>query len=135
MKNIVFVCTGNTCRSPMAEGFLKSNKPSGYEIISRGLATDGSPAANNSVNVMLEAGIDITKHISKQMSYTDAERADVIVCMSATHADTLEALGVDKLKCYVLGIPDPFGGDINLYRECRDNIMQAVDELIEDGIL
>ena len=69
------------------------------------------------------------------MSYADAEKADVIVCMSAYHADTLEALGVDKLKCYVLGIPDPFGGDIDLYRESRDNIFQAIDELIEDGIL
>lgn len=135
MKNIVFVCTGNTCRSPMAEGYLKSKKPTGYEIISRGLATDGSPAAQSSVNVMLEAGIDITKHISKQMSYADAEKADVIVCMSASHADTLEALGIDKLKCYVLGIPDPFGGDIETYRACRDNIFEAVDELIEDGIL
>ena len=63
------------------------------------------------------------------------EKADVIICMSASHADTLEALGVDKLKCYVLGINDPFGGDINLYRECRDNIFEAVDELVEDGIL
>ncbi|MBP3390984.1 MAG: low molecular weight phosphatase family protein [Clostridia bacterium] len=135
MKNIVFVCTGNTCRSPMAEGYLKSKKPNGYKIISRGLATDGSPAALNSVNVMLEAGIDITGHISKQMSYKDAETADVIVCMSASHADTLEALGIDKLKCFVLGIPDPFGGDIETYRACRDNIFEAVDELIEDGIL
>lgn len=135
MKNVVFVCTGNTCRSPMAEGYLKSLKPKGYEIISRGLSADGSPAANNSVNVMLEAGIDITGHISKQMSYADAEKADVIICMSASHADTLEALGVDKLKCYVLGINDPLGGDINLYRVCRDNIFEAVDELVEDGIL
>ena len=70
MKNVVFLCTGNTCRSPMAEGYLKSKKLKGYEIISRGLSADGSPAANNSVNVMLEAGIDITKHISKQIHPT-----------------------------------------------------------------
>lgn len=135
MKNVVFVCTGNTCRSPMAEGYLKSIKPKGYEIISRGLAADGSPAANNSVSVMKEAGIDITGHKSQQMSYKDAEKADVIVCMSASHADTLEALGIDKLKCYVLGIPDPFGCDIEVYRDCRDSIFEAVDELVEDGIL
>jgi hypothetical protein len=47
----------------------------------------------------------------------------------------LEALGIDKLKCHILGIPDPFGGDIETYRSCRDAIIEAVDELIEDGIL
>ncbi len=135
MKRIVFVCTGNTCRSPMAEGYLKSKKEKGYEIISRGLAADGSPAAQNSVNVMLEKGIDITGHISSQMTYEDAQNADIIVCMSTSHADILEGLGIDKLKIFVLGINDPFGGDLNTYRECRDEIFAAVDEFIEDGIL
>ena len=133
--NVLFVCTGNTCRSPMAEGYLKSIKKSGYEIISRGLSADGSPAAQNSVNVMLEKGIDISAHLSKQMSYSDAEGADAIICMSASHADLLEALGFDKLKIYVLGINDPFGGDIEIYRRCRDEIFEAVDEFVEDGIL
>lgn len=135
MKKIIFVCTGNTCRSPMAEGYLKSKKKAGYEIISRGLSADGSPAAANSVNVMLEKGIDITAHTSRQMTYSDTEGADAIVCMSTSHADLLEALGIDKLKIYVLGIADPFGGDINTYRVCRDEIFEAVDELVEDGIL
>jgi protein-tyrosine phosphatase len=119
----------------MAEGYLKSKKGSGYEIISRGLSADGSPAATHSVNAMLEKGIDITTHVSKQMTYADAEGADAIVCMSASHADLLEALGFDKLKIHVLGINDPFGGDIELYRACRDEIFEAVDEFIEDGIL
>lgn len=119
----------------MAEGYLKSKKGEGYEIISRGLAADGSPAAQNSVVAMLEKGIDISTHTSRQMTYEDAERANVIVCMSASHADVLEALGIDKLKCYVLGISDPYGGDLDTYRRCRDEIIEAVDELIEDGIL
>ncbi|MBE6781355.1 MAG: low molecular weight phosphatase family protein [Ruminococcaceae bacterium] len=135
MKKVVFVCTGNTCRSPMAEGYLKFKKPTGYEIVSRGLAADGSPAATHSVNAMLEKGIDISSHISKQMGYGDAETADVIVCMSSSHADLLEALGVDKLKIHILGISDPFGCGIDRYRECRDEIFSAVDELIEDNIL
>jgi protein-tyrosine phosphatase len=119
----------------MAEGYLKFKKPVGYEIISRGLSADGSPAAENSVTVMLEKEIDISAHTSKQMSYEDAEKADAIVCMSSSHADVLEALGIDKLKCHILGIPDPFGGDIETYRSCRDAIIEAFDELIEDGIL
>ncbi len=135
MKKVVFVCTGNTCRSPMAEGYLKSIKNKGYEIISRGLSADGSPAATHSVNAMLEKGIDITGHLSRQMTYEDAEKADVIVCMSASHADVLEALGIDKLKIFVLGINDPFGGDMDTYRTCRDEIFGAIDEFIEDGIL
>ena len=135
MKRVVFVCTGNTCRSPMAEGYLKSVKDKGYEIISRGLSADGSPAATNSVNAMLEKGIDITGHVSRQMTYEDAEKADVIVCMSASHADILEALGIDKLKIFVLGINDPYGGDMDTYRACRDEIFGTIDELIEDGIL
>ena len=135
MKRIVFVCTGNTCRSPMAEGYLKLKRPKGYEITSRGLAADGSPAAQHSTVAMLEKGIDISHHISKQMTYEDAENADAIVCMSSSHADVLEQLGVDKLKCYVLGIPDPFGEDLQTYRSCRDQIFEAIDELMGDGIL
>lgn len=119
----------------MAEGYLKSKKGAGFEIISRGLSADGSPAAKNSVDVMLEKGIDITSHVSVQMTYEDAEGADVIVCMSSSHADLLEALGFDKLKIHVLGIVDPYGGDTHTYRTCRDEIFEAVDELIEDGIL
>lgn len=135
MKKILFVCTGNTCRSPMAEGYLKSLKKSGYEIISRGLSADGSSVSENSAKVMLEKGVDISSHLSRQMTYEDAEGADAIVCMSSSHADLLEALGFDKLKIHILGIVDPYGGDLDTYRACRDEIFEAVDELIEDGIL
>lgn len=135
MKKIVFVCTGNTCRSPMAEAYLKSKKSTGFDIISRGLAADGSPASDHSVSVMAELGLDLKDHTSSQLNYMDTESADIIVCMSSSHADLLEALGIDKLKIHVLGISDPYGLGIEDYRKCRDEIIAAIDELMGDGIL
>ena len=57
--NILFVCTGNTCRSPMAEGYLKSLNIPDIHVKSGGLAADGSPVSENSKTACLEKGIDI----------------------------------------------------------------------------
>ena len=94
----------------MAEGYLKAKELCGVEVLSRGIMADGSPVAQNSVTAMLEKGVDISAHISKQLTYAEAEEADRLICMSSSHADLLEALGVDKLKIHVLGVSDPFGG-------------------------
>lgn len=133
--NILFVCTGNTCRSPMAEGYLKSKGIDGVTVISRGLAADGSPVSPNSKTAMAEAGIDIAAHISRQITADDINKADKIICLSTSHKSVLLSAGVPADKLFVLGngISDPFGGDISVYRRCRDEIFTAVDKLIEDG--
>ena len=74
--NILFVCTGNTCRSPMAEGYLRSKKLGGVTVLSRGLACDGSPVSLNSKTAMAEVGIDISGHISRQITDRDIKNAD-----------------------------------------------------------
>lgn len=119
---ILFVCTGNTCRSPMAEGYLKSL---GFNCESRGLAADGSKVSQNSVKAMGEMDIDISSHISKQLTKSDIDNFDTIICMSKSHYDYLQSLGIE---CEVLGngISDPFGGDIDTYRNCRDEIIKAL---------
>lgn len=135
MKTVLFVCTGNTCRSPMAEGYLKSKNLKGVKVLSRGIAADGSPASSKSITAMEDVGIDISSHRSARLTFEDTDLASVIICMSASHADLLEALGVDKLKIHILGVADPYGQCINTYRDCRDQIFAAIDELIVDGVI
>ncbi len=135
MKKIIFVCTGNTCRSPMAEGYLKSKNRKDLEILSRGIAAEGSAVSENSVLAMREFGIDISKHISQQLTFADTDETSVFICMSSSHADILEGLGIDKMKIFVLGISDPFGSGLETYKACRDEIIRGIDEFIEDGII
>lgn len=127
---IIFVCTGNTCRSPMAEGYLKSLNINGLEVASRGLQAGGT-VSENSVAAMREAGIDVSSHIPRNLTREEIENADIIVCMTATHKAILESAGV-KADIRVLGsgISDPFGGDIDSYIAARNDIMSEIDRML-----
>ncbi len=131
--NILFVCTGNTCRSPMAEGYLKSLGKKGLKVKSRGLAANGLSASSNAVEVMNEIGLDISGHISKQLSKNDLEWAEKIICLSGSHKAYLEPYAKDKLLVLNGGISDPFGQSAAVYRECRDEIISSLDALLESG--
>lgn len=127
---IIFVCTGNTCRSPLAEGYLKSKNIPDLQVLSRGLFADGSPVSENSRIVAEESGIDISNHISKQLTNADLD-ADRFYCMSDSHRQMLLSVGIPQEKIFVLGggIDDPYGGSIGLYRVCRDEIFTQIDLL------
>lgn len=127
--NILFVCTGNTCRSPMAEGYLRSLNIENINTSSCGLASDGSPASKNSVLALAEIGIDIKNHFSKQITEESIAWADKIICMSASHKRILEDIGVKNISVLGNGISDPYGGDIDTYRLCRDQIVSELDKL------
>lgn len=134
--NVVFVCTGNTCRSPMAAAYLNSKKINGLTATSRGLAADGSPACDNAIAVLKEFGLDISSHISKQLTREDIISADKIICLSDSHLSFLKNAGVDSEKLLLLGgsVADPFGGDKEIYRLCRDKIFGALDSMVEKGV-
>lgn len=132
--NIIFVCTGNTCRSPMAEHYLKSKKLKDITVISRGFSS-GDSANPNSIAVMNEAGINISNHISNRITTEDIQQADAIICMTEAHKQMLLLSGAERNKLYVLGngISDPFGYDIDIYQKCRDSIFKSINNLIDEG--
>lgn len=127
--NILFVCTGNTCRSPMAMGYLRAKNIKNLNISSCGLFADGSAVSKNSADAMNEIGIDISSHISKQITKEDIENADRIICMSPSHKQALESIGVTNSEVLGGGISDPYGCDLDVYRLCRDQIVNEIDKL------
>lgn len=138
MKKILFVCTGNTCRSPMAEGIL--NKLAGERNLdvfakSAGIsAAEGSPASVNSVKACDEIGVDISGHRSTQLTNQMFYEADEVVPMTKTHQIIMQDAFKNREKILpALDVPDPFGGDLEEYRLCRDRIKEKIEELLDDS--
>ena len=135
--HITFICTGNTCRSPMAEGIarriIKESYPdSGVTVSSAGLATyNGSPASGHSIDVCREIGIDLTSHRSQRLNPEIAEKTDLFAVMTDSHRQVLLQCGIPQNKIAVLGgISDPYGGDEEEYRACREQILNEVETLL-----
>ena len=135
MKYIAFVCTGNTCRSPMAEGIFNKKaeeKQLGVRALSFGLAAvPGLTAADKAVEVCREIGVDISGHRTHFVHDFQLDALEKIYCMSLEHVTILtQSVGVPKEKVELLGVVDPYGGSPETYRMCRDVIAGCVEELI-----
>ncbi|MBR3145355.1 MAG: ribosomal protein S18-alanine N-acetyltransferase [Clostridia bacterium] len=132
---VIFVCTGNTCRSPMAEGYLKSLNLKGVTVTSRGLCPGGDTVSEQSAVSMKKIGIDIKNHISKQINPFDLE-ADLFFCMTSSHAAALKSIGIDEDKIYLpeTEIPDPYMKGQAEYDFCRDMIIKAINEALFCGV-
>jgi protein-tyrosine phosphatase len=146
---ITFVCTGNTCRSPMAERLfmhaIDAENPIKdiINIQSAGVAAfDGSPASPNAVKALKDCKIELKDHQSQSLTQDLVDTSDIIVCMTRTHKDIVNLhFNVDNKKVLLMleplnpkkakSVPDPFGGSLREYKECRDVIMEGVPALIK----
>lgn len=127
---ILFVCTGNTCRSPMAEGLFRAMAPE-HQCGSAGLsAAPGEPASPQAVLCCNELGVDISAHRSRQLTRSELPGWDLFFPMTRSHGAVLEGAGVPPEKIYYPGeIADPFGGGVEVYRACRDGILAELKKL------
>jgi protein-tyrosine-phosphatase len=144
MKKLIFVCTGNTCRSPMAEGLMKAllGPDCGWEISSAGIcAGNGFPASPNAVAAMREKGVNISAHRSTHLSPELIEEADLLVTMTRGHRDAILSIAPESagkvflLKSFGIAqcaadIYDPVGEALDVYRRVRDEIDAALPDLI-----
>ena len=147
MKTILFLCTGNVCRSPMAEGLFRHavKGRSEFRILSAGLgAIDGQPPTNHSVQAMKEIGIDISQQRSRALTSEMVRSADLILGMTHSHTDTVALLYPkasektfllrefdETLEAYEKDISDPIGSSYPVYVECRDQIEQGIVTLLK----
>lgn len=139
---ILFICTGNTCRSPIAEGLFNKlaakNSIKARAISAGTMAFIGSAAAENSIEVMASKNVDLSQHIARIANQAILEEADLILAMAKSHLDNLPIKYRNKaflLSSYASNtdedVFDPIGSDLQTYQECADLIEHHIGNLIE----
>jgi len=147
---ILFVCAGNTCRSPLAEGICKNLlaeiigvspdnlEENGYTVTSAGTsASSPAPASENAIRIARDFGVDLTNHLSQPLTGQMVEAADRIFVTEKHQIEYLKEFSrVAYRKSELLGldgedIPDPAGGTIDDYRICASRIERALKARVE----
>lgn len=148
IKHILFVCTGNICRSPFAEGLLKKlvQKNGLDDIIADSaglLALSGNSATGLAQKVAVEYDVDLSRHIAKSVKEDIVNKSDLILVMENSHVkELLDAFPEAENKVFLIrrfarfgskdrGIMDPYGLNYEAYRFCFLDIQDSVSGLAE----
>ncbi len=144
-QQVLFVCTGNICRSPLASSLLeRALKERGLDLTVSSAGTgawDGAPASEGAYLVGLERGLDLSGHRARLLTRELVEQADLILTMARHHRARVDELGGEG-KVFVLGeyagkggdeVSDPFGGDLGVYRDtCQE--LDALTAAVADRL-
>lgn len=139
--NILFVCTGNTCRSPMAAALFNKiavENDLDVRIESAGLFAGAEDrASKGAVNAMKDYGIDLSGHRAKNVDEELLEKCDLVLTMTHSHKMALVKYLGDKVYtlCEYAGengdIPDPYGGDDEVYKKCAERLYNVLLKVAE----
>ncbi len=151
--NILFVCSGNTCRSPMAEAMCRRRIADhlgcdvdelggqGVFVQSAGsCCCGGSPASEGALEAMSARSLDLRKHVARGLSAEMVDQADHVFCMTRAHLDAVLSLSPQAAeRAELLGgdeeISDPFGCSVGVYVDCAERIGSALErKLAEIGL-
>jgi protein-tyrosine-phosphatase len=145
---VLLVCSGNTCRSPMAAALLRAalarEAPplATLRVESRGLgAYPGDPASANAVRALRPLGLSLDGHASQPLTQGDLDRAVAVLVMGDAHLQALRARfspppgPVERFRGQLpegkgRDIPDPFGGNLAAYEDCRDSMVEALPSVL-----
>jgi RpiB/LacA/LacB family sugar-phosphate isomerase len=146
MKTILFICTGNVCRSPMAEALFRRavERRGDFRVLSAGLgAVDGQPPTAHSVTAMRELGVDISGQRSRALTADLLRQADFVFGMTHSHVDTIGLLYPaaaektfllrefdESLDQFEKDISDPIGSPYDVYAHCREQIEQGITSIL-----
>ncbi len=147
-RRIAFCCTGNTCRSPMAEGLARgwlterlgiagslTLADFGFEVRSMGVfASPGAPASTHAVEILARRGLDLSQHRATLAEAGLVAQQDEVYCLTRSHLEALvqslppgQAKHVQLLDPEGRDVPDPIGGSLADYQSCAELILRAIE--------